>query len=184
MTTMQNCRLRGFSHQWKSAWKNSHLTNCDRWPKIIYVLKVTVTNQKTPTIISDQSKLSLHIHWPIRSLHNSPVTNQRAVMSSHDHLTKFVLEPGPEDCSVKCRITRNCKGIDKGIFHCHLKNYMNLLIWNAGKLFPLSHLISSGPTCGQIMCPERACNELSQSFHSAKGRPLLTRAFFHVESSY
>ena len=38
-------------------------------------------------------------------------------MSSHDHLTKFVLEPGPEDCSVKCRITRNCKGIDKGMFN-------------------------------------------------------------------
>ena len=31
-----------------------------------------------------------------------------------DQLTKFVLEPGPEECSVKCRITRNCRGIDKG----------------------------------------------------------------------
>ena len=36
-----------------------------------------------------------------------------------DQLTKFVLEPGPEECAVKCRITRNCKGIDKGDACCH-----------------------------------------------------------------
>jgi len=40
-----------------------------------------------------------------------------------DHLQKFVLEPGPEDCPVKCRITRNCKGIDKGIFPTYFLHY-------------------------------------------------------------
>ena len=37
------------------------------------------------------------------------------VMSGANNLNKFVLEAGPEDCIVKCRITRNCKGLDKGI---------------------------------------------------------------------
>jgi len=40
-----------------------------------------------------------------------------------DQLTKFVLEPGPEECSVKCRITRNCKGIDKGIYPTYFLHY-------------------------------------------------------------
>ena len=35
-------------------------------------------------------------------------------MSGASNLNKFVLEAGPEDCIVKCRITRNCKGLDKG----------------------------------------------------------------------
>ena len=35
-------------------------------------------------------------------------------MSGPNNLSKFVLEAGPEECSVKCRITRNCKGLDKG----------------------------------------------------------------------
>jgi len=37
-------------------------------------------------------------------------------MSIYENLSEFVLEPGPEDCLVKCRITRNNKGIDRGIF--------------------------------------------------------------------
>lgn len=44
-------------------------------------------------------------------------------MSATDTLTKFVLEPGPEDCSVKCKITRNCKGIDKGIYPTYFLHY-------------------------------------------------------------
>ena len=36
------------------------------------------------------------------------------VMSGANNLNKFVLEAGPDDCIVKCRITRNCKGLDKG----------------------------------------------------------------------
>ena len=35
-------------------------------------------------------------------------------MSSIENLSEFVLEPGPEDCLVRCRVTRNSKGIDKG----------------------------------------------------------------------
>jgi len=37
-------------------------------------------------------------------------------MSSLENLSEFVLEPGPEDCLVRCRVTRNNKGIDKGLF--------------------------------------------------------------------
>ena len=36
------------------------------------------------------------------------------VMTGTNNLNKFVLEAGPDDCIVKCRITRNCKGLDKG----------------------------------------------------------------------
>ena len=35
-------------------------------------------------------------------------------MSIYENLSEFVFEPGPEDCLVKCRITRNNKGIDRG----------------------------------------------------------------------
>ena len=35
-------------------------------------------------------------------------------MTGTNNLNKFVLEAGPDDCIVKCRITRNCKGLDKG----------------------------------------------------------------------
>ena len=38
----------------------------------------------------------------------------RCRMSSLENLSEFVLEPGPEDCLVRCRVTRNNKGIDKG----------------------------------------------------------------------
>ena len=37
-----------------------------------------------------------------------------SAMSSLENLSEFVLEPGPEDCLVRCRVTRNNKGIDKG----------------------------------------------------------------------
>ena len=35
-------------------------------------------------------------------------------MATFDNISEFVLEPGPEDCLVRCRVTRNSKGIDKG----------------------------------------------------------------------
>ena len=41
-------------------------------------------------------------------------TYWRRDMTGASNLNKFVLEAGPEDCIVKCRITRNCKGLDKG----------------------------------------------------------------------
>ena len=43
-------------------------------------------------------------------------------MTSTNNLNKFVLEAGPEDCVVRCRITRNCKGLDKGEW-CLVTNY-------------------------------------------------------------
>ena len=56
------------------------------------------------------------------------------VMSGANNLNKFVLEAGPEDCIVKCRITRNCKGLDKGInilfslfFFLSSRNISNLI---------------------------------------------------------
>ena len=44
---------------------------------------------------------------------NVILTTQSA-MSSLENLSEFVLEPGPEDCLVRCRVTRNNKGIDRG----------------------------------------------------------------------
>ena len=35
-------------------------------------------------------------------------------MSLFGDSSEFVLEPGPEDCLVKCTVTRSSKGIDKG----------------------------------------------------------------------
>ena len=35
-------------------------------------------------------------------------------MSVFTDLSEFVLEPGPEDCLVRCKVTRSCKGVDKG----------------------------------------------------------------------
>jgi len=46
-----------------------------------------------------------------------------ADMSGPNNLSKFVLEAGPEECSVKCRITRNCKGLDKGIYPTYFLHY-------------------------------------------------------------
>ena len=34
--------------------------------------------------------------------------------AAQDSLTEFVLQPGPEDAAVQCRITRNSLGLDKG----------------------------------------------------------------------
>ena len=39
---------------------------------------------------------------------------QRHATAARDSLTEFVLQPGPEDAAVQCRITRNSLGIDKG----------------------------------------------------------------------
>lgn len=33
-----------------------------------------------------------------------------------DNLDAFVLEPSPQGCVVKCRITRDRKGMDRGLF--------------------------------------------------------------------
>ena len=38
----------------------------------------------------------------------------RCEMTTFGNLSEFVLEPGPEDCLVRCRVTRNNKGIDRG----------------------------------------------------------------------
>ena len=43
-------------------------------------------------------------------------------MTGTNNLNKFVLEAGPEDCAVRCRITRNCRGLDKGEW-CLVTNY-------------------------------------------------------------
>jgi len=34
-----------------------------------------------------------------------------------------VMEPGPDDCAVRCRVTRNCKGIDIGIYPTYFLHY-------------------------------------------------------------
>ena len=39
---------------------------------------------------------------------------QRHPTAARDSLTEFVLQPGPEDAAVQCRITRNSLGLDKG----------------------------------------------------------------------
>ena len=42
-----------------------------------------------------------------------------------DNLDAFVLEPSPQGCVVKCRITRDRKGMDRGMtvkFGKYLKN--------------------------------------------------------------
>ena len=37
----------------------------------------------------------------------------RSEMATFENLSEFVLEPGPEDCLVRCRVTRNNKEIDR-----------------------------------------------------------------------
>merc|ERR1712018_640068 len=53
----------------------------------------------------------------------APVQPLSELMTGAHNLNKFVLEPGPEDCPVKCRITRNCKGLDKGIYPTYFLHY-------------------------------------------------------------
>ena len=38
----------------------------------------------------------------------------RSEMTTFENISEFVLQSGPEDCLVKCRVTRNNKGIDRG----------------------------------------------------------------------
>ena len=38
-----------------------------------------------------------------------------ALAEMMDNLDAFVLEPSPQGCVVKCRITRDRKGMDRGI---------------------------------------------------------------------
>ena len=44
-----------------------------------------------------------------------------------ENLTEFVVEPGPQDYLVHCRITRNNKGLDHGNSHTYflLARYCN-----------------------------------------------------------
>ena len=49
-----------------------------------------------------------------------------SAMSSVENLSEFVLEPGPEDCLVRCRVTRNNKGIDKGRVSSKAKLRLNM----------------------------------------------------------
>ena len=45
-----------------------------------------------------------------------------------DNLDAFVLEPSPQGCVVKCRITRDRKGMDRGMIHISLRIHLNPIL--------------------------------------------------------
>ena len=115
---------------------SSHI-NCDRWPKIIYALTITVTNQNspyikltnqnTPNILSDQSKLSLHTCWPIKELQCLPTTTWPSLCWSRGPRTarSSAASPGTARGSTKvCLIIV----ILKIIWYEMLGNYFHSLI--------------------------------------------------------
>ena len=59
-------------------------------------------------------------------------------MSLFGDSSEFVLEPGPEDCLVKCTVTRSSKGIDKGRFDDQSDNVLVVVHENyVDKLAPV-----------------------------------------------
>ena len=52
-----------------------------------------------------------------------------------ENLTEFVVEPGPQDYLVHCRITRNNKGLDHG------NSQTSLLVMPFGKVLTLNIFI-------------------------------------------
>ena len=47
-----------------------------------------------------------------------------ALAEMMDNLDAFVLEPSPQGCVVKCRITRDRKGMDRGMHTLNLVWYL------------------------------------------------------------
>ena len=45
-----------------------------------------------------------------------------------DNLDAFVLEPSPQGCVVKCRITRDRKGMDRGVIYFSLRIHFNHIL--------------------------------------------------------
>ena len=69
--------------------------------------------ENPPTKVEFKSALKKNIAEFWQNKLRNKVRNEESEMSSLKYLSEFVFEPEPEDCLVRCKITRNSKGIDK-----------------------------------------------------------------------